>query len=237
MTVSRRPFDALIVDYGGVLTTSMTASFAAFCVANEVDPRHLKRVLAEAYGGGAGGDLTDLVASVETGRLALEEFDVRLAALLSEGRAQPLEAADLTLRLFGGLRPDEPMVEAVRLAKGAGRLRTGMLSNTWGPRGAPSVDEGLFDTIVRSGEVGLRKPDPEIYLLTASRLGVEPERCVFVDDIPTNVEGARAVGMTATLHKHAAITLPALEALLEVALTAPPPEAGSAALRQSGDPV
>jgi epoxide hydrolase-like predicted phosphatase len=231
MTSGRR-FDALIVDYGGVLTTSMTASFAAFCVANDVDPRHLKRVLAEAYpsepgaGAGPGGDLSDLVASVETGRLGLEEFDARLATLLSEGRAEPLEAADLTMRLFGGLLPDQAMVAAVRRAKEAG-LRTGLLSNTWGPRGAPSVDEELFDAIVRSGDVGLRKPDPAIYLLTAERLGAEPERCVFVDDIPANVEGARAAGMTATLHKHAAITLPALEALLEVALTIPPTGGGS----------
>ena len=72
--------------------------------------------------------------------------------------------------------------------------------------------------MILSGEVGVRKPDPEIYLLAAERIGLAPEKCVFVDDIPVNVEGARALGMAGILHRDAAITIPKLEALLEVPL-------------------
>jgi HAD superfamily hydrolase (TIGR01509 family) len=72
---------------------------------------------------------------------------------------------------------------------------------------------------IRSGQVGVRKPGPEIYRLTADRLGVRPDECVFVDDIPANVEGARAVGMWALLHRDSAITVPKLESLLDLELS------------------
>ena len=77
----------------------------------------------------------------------------------------------------------------------------------------------LFDEEIRSGQVGVRKPGPEIYRLAAERLGVEPEACLFVDDIPANVEGARAVGMWGLLHRDPAITVPKLESLLGVSLS------------------
>lgn len=82
-----------------------------------------------------------------------------------------------------------------------GRYRLGLLSNA-----APGLEEELeekfriahlFDDIVNSATVRLAKPDPRVFRLAASRLGVPPERCFFTDDLPHNVEGARAVGMTA----------------------------------------
>jgi putative hydrolase of the HAD superfamily len=225
-------YRALIVDYGGVLTTSMSSSFGAFCLATGVNPDRLRAVLAAAYTGdlpmGAAGEgqvheegLRDLVVSVETGRLAVEEFDRLLAEALSHGLDRPIEATDLTGRLFGAVRPDERMLAVVRAARLRG-FRTGLVSNTWGHATFPGLAlEALFDTMVLSGEVGLRKPQPHIYLLAASRLGVAPDACVFVDDIPVNVEGARATGMAGVLHRDAVITIPKLEALFGVSLSPP----------------
>ena len=71
-----------------------------------------------------------------------------------------------------------------------------------------------------SGDVGLHKPQPEIYMLGAERLGVAAERCVFVDDLRENVEGAEAVGMAGVLHRDSAETIRQLERLLAISLTA-----------------
>ncbi len=78
----------------------------------------------------------------------------------------------------------------------------------------------LFDGVVISGDVGMHKPQPEIFALGAERAGVAPEESVFVDDLRQNCEGAEAVGMTAVLHRGADTTLPQLEALLGVRLSA-----------------
>jgi HAD superfamily hydrolase (TIGR01509 family) len=96
-----------------------------------------------------------------------------------------------------------------------------MVSNTWGLRPMEDVVGDLFDRVILSGVEGVRKPFPEIFLLAAARLGVAPEACVFVDDIPTNVDGARAVGMAGVLHRDASITIPRLETLLGVGLRRP----------------
>jgi epoxide hydrolase-like predicted phosphatase len=214
-------FAALVVDYGGVLTTSMTVTFAAFCQATGVNPERMRDLLVTAYtaageAGAPANDVHDLVQAVETGRLDTEEFDRRLAVALSEGIDPPLDPAGLTARLLEQLRPDDEMRGAVIQAR-KHELLTGLISNTWGMRPPADID-GMFDAVVLSGREGVRKPEPEIYLLAARRLGVRPQTCVFVDDVPVNVEGARAVGMAGVLHRAAAITIPKLEGLLGVSL-------------------
>ena len=77
----------------------------------------------------------------------------------------------------------------------------------------------LFDGVVISAEEGIHKPQPEIFLLGAERIGLAPEDCVFVDDLRENCDGAEAVGMTPVLHRGAESTLPELERLLGVELT------------------
>jgi putative hydrolase of the HAD superfamily len=120
--------------------------------------------------------------------------------------------------MFGGVRPDERMLAAVRTARAAG-FRTGLISNSMG---GASYDRAifpeLFDGVVISGDVGMHKPQPEIFLLGAERAGVAPEQCVFVDDLRENCDGAEAVGMTVVLHRGADTTLPELERLLGVEL-------------------
>ena len=211
---------ALLVDYGGVLTTSVTTSFAAFCVANGVSPDRMKELMGAAYGSdpASAGPDAELIPSIETGTLATEEFDRRLAAILSEGLAEPLDPTDLTARMLAQITPDERMIEAVRIARSHG-VRTGLISNTWSLEASPSASLDIFDVRVLSGHEGVRKPQPEIYLRAAARLQVEPSQCMFVDDFPSNVEGARAAGMTGILHRDAAITIPRLEELFGFALS------------------
>lgn len=129
---SDRPYAALIVDFGGVLTSSLTTSFAAFCVQAGVDPGALKRLLAAAYAGPGvePGETAGIVHSLEAGALELEEFERSLASVLSEGRPSPLEPAGLIARLFAASGPDERMIDGVRAARRQG-LKTGLISNTW----------------------------------------------------------------------------------------------------------
>jgi epoxide hydrolase-like predicted phosphatase len=115
------------------------------------------------------------------------------------------------------------MLDAVRAARSAG-VKTGLISNSWGSglEYDPSLMEELFDAVVISGDVGMHKPQPEIFELGASRIGVPAGECVFVDDLRENCEGAEAVGMTAILHRGAEGTLPRLEELLGLTLARSP---------------
>jgi epoxide hydrolase-like predicted phosphatase len=92
-------------------------------------------------------------------------------------------------------------------------LRTALLSNSWGGDYERGDWAGLFDAVVISGEVGLRKPDPEIFRLTARRIGLPPRRCVFVDDLAANVRGAAAVGMVGVHHLDLESTVDELQVL------------------------
>jgi putative hydrolase of the HAD superfamily len=120
--------------------------------------------------------------------------------------------------MFGHIRPDEEMVEALRRARAQG-IRTGLISNSMGAaRYDRSGFPELFDGVVISGDEGMHKPEPGIYALGCERVGLEPSDCVFVDDLRENCEGAEAVGMMAVLHRGAERTLPQLEELLGVEL-------------------
>ena|SRR5436190_3347503 len=213
---AERRFRALLVDYGGVMTSSMGRVFAQFCLEAGVDPTVFQGLIADAYGG---GDPDGVMARLERGEIGLEEFERWMAATLSDGLEQPLDWQGLKARMNAGLDPDDAMVNAVRRARASG-VRTALLSNSWG--GGTYQRERfpeLYDQVVISGEVGARKPEPQIYLLTAERLNVQPEGCVFVDDLLQNVEGARAVGMEGIVHRSAEFTVPKLEELLDLTLS------------------
>jgi len=200
---------ALLLDFGGVLTTPVWDSFAAFCREQDLEEEAVKRLFREDPG--ALSDLREL----ETGRMSEVEFERRFAERLGL-----TDGADLIESLFRGMLPDERMVAATRRARDAG-VPTALVSNSWS---TSHYDRELlaqiFDNLVISGEVGMNKPDPEIYLLAAQRLEVEPPTCVFVDDLRENCEGAEAVGMTAVRHRSADETLPRLSELLGVDLDA-----------------
>jgi putative hydrolase of the HAD superfamily len=197
----------LLTDFGGVLTTNVFESFRAFCQAEGLPPDTVKRTFRE------NPEALSELRALERGDLSVEEFEPRFAPHLGLR-----EHSGLVERLFAGVGPDAPMIEAIRRAHAAG-IRTGVISNSWGDTTYDIVDwRSIFDDIVISGEVGLHKPDPEIFELACSRLGVEPHDCVFIDDLRENCAGAEAVGMTAILHRGAGSTLPELERLLDLDL-------------------
>lgn len=198
------------MDYGGVLTTGLSECMGSWCAADGVDPGEFAAVMREWL---AGPDSSaGPVHALETGQLAGAAFERQLAARLrtKDGTALPPEG--LLARMFAGFDQEPTMVELVRGARAAG-LRTGLVSNSWGMDYPREQWEQLFDTVVISGEVGLRKPDPRIYRLAAERLAVTPEECVFVDDLAPNVRGAAAVGMVGVRHVDPATTRAELSAL------------------------
>jgi putative hydrolase of the HAD superfamily len=191
----------LLVDFGGVLTTSVLDSFAAFCANETLEPTLVRDVFRAAA---ASPD--NIFAKVEIGALSASDFDVELSGLLSSAAGRQIAADGLKARLFAGTTHDPDMVDVVDAARTAG-IRTALVSNSWGGEDYPlEVLEPLFDEMVISGHVGLRKPDPDIYLLAAERIGVPPQDCVFVDDFPSNIAGAEAVGMRGILHRSGAET-------------------------------
>jgi epoxide hydrolase-like predicted phosphatase len=197
---------ALIVDFGGVLTTSIWPAFAQFCEGEGLEPESVRRLFRED------SEALALLRSLETGEISSAEFEPRFGELLGVA-----DHADLTQRLFAGLRPDELMIAAVKAAR-AGGVRTGLITNSWGMGIYERAPLDIFDSRVISGEVGLHKPQPEIYLLACEQLRTEPADSVFVDDLRENVAGAEAVGMTALLHRESEETVVRLEDLLGVEL-------------------
>jgi epoxide hydrolase-like predicted phosphatase len=200
----------LIVDFGGVLTTNVFDSFRAFGEAEGLDPLTVKRAFREDP------EALGLLRELERGDIAVEDFEPRFGERIGVTRTDGLVG-----RLFGGVGPDERMLDAVRRAGEAG-ICTGLISNSWGAGLSydMSLLDELFEAIVISGDVGMHKPEPAIYMLGAERLGLRPEECVFVDDLRENCQGAEEIGMTAVLHRGADKTLPVLEKLLGVPLGA-----------------
>lgn len=196
----------LLVDWGGVMTTNVFTSFSAFCVQEDL-PADTVRDLFR-------GDEAsrDLLVGLEEGTLADAEFERRFAGILDVSPERLIE------RLFAGCGPDAAMLHAVRQARAAG-VRTGMISNSWGAATYDrSVLTELFDGVVISGDVGVRKPAPEIYAMGARAIDLPPEECIFVDDLPFNLKPARELGMATVRHVEAAQTISELEQLLGVEL-------------------
>jgi putative hydrolase of the HAD superfamily len=199
-------YRGLLVDFGGVLTTNVFTSFQQFCEQEGISPDTVAKRFREDP------DARRLLGDLETGKLTEEEFEPKFAALLD------VTADRLIDRLFAGMQPDEAMLDAVRAAKREG-VRTGLISNSWGHgRYDRSQFPDLFDGVVISGEVGVRKPDARIYAMGADAVGLPPEACVFVDDLPGNLKPARELGMGTVHHTTADETVPQLEELLGVSL-------------------
>ena len=194
----------LLVDFGGVLTTSVWDSFADFCRENDLDEGAVKRLFREDP------EAMACLRGLETGKIAEDEFEQRFAELLGLD-----EAANLIDSMFRGMLPCEPMVNAVRAAAERG-VKTGLISNSWGLGIYERAPTELFDVAVISGEVGLHKPQPEIYELACERLEVEPAEAVFVDDLRENCAGAEAVGMTAILHREPEESIQRIEELFGI---------------------
>jgi epoxide hydrolase-like predicted phosphatase len=201
----------LLIDWGGVLTTNLFASFHAFCVESKIEP---ETVLGRFRTDPAA---RELLIALETGALEEDAFESQFAAILN------VEPEGLIDGLFAGVLPDAAMLDAVRMAKDAG-VRTALVSNSWGVHRYPhDLFSQLFDGVVISGEEGVRKPARRMYELGAERARVSARQCVFVDDLPFNLTPAEELGMATVHHTSAETTIPELERLLGVSLRSEDP--------------
>ncbi len=198
---------ALLIDWGGVLTTNLFASFHAYCVRAGIEPdKLLGRFRRDPAA-------RELLIALETGELAEDDFEAQFAGLLE------IAPDGLVDGLFAGVQPDLAMVEAVRRAR-AGGIRTALVSNSWGVHRYPhELFDELFDGVVISGQEGIRKPALRMYELGAERAGAAFGACVFVDDMPFNLTPAQELGMATVHHTAADSTIPQLERLLGLALS------------------
>lgn len=206
----------LIVDWGGVLTESGVDPFEAWAIDDGIDYPHYRTVLAELLG--SNGVEKNPVHALERGELPNPEFERQLAGRLRRNDGTPVKHEGMLSRMFSKLQHAPDMNALVRRAHELG-IPTALLSNSWGNEYPRQLWEGMFDAVLISGEVGLRKPEPEIYLLAAERLKLAPNECVFVDDLAINVRGATAVGMVGVHHRTYESTLLELEAILRTSLS------------------
>ena len=146
------------------------------------------------------------VHALERGECTVAQFEQHLATRLVRTDGQPVRADGLLTRMLSASVPDPAMYQLIRDLRASG-VRTALLSNSWGADGYPREDfPGLFDAVVISGEVGMRKPEPRIFQHAADLLGVPSQECVFVDDLEANVKAAVGCGMTGVHHTDPAVT-------------------------------
>jgi putative hydrolase of the HAD superfamily len=205
-----RVIDAVVFDYGGVLTTPLRVSTPLWLAADRITPDSFTDTMRDWLGRDAAAGSP--VHRLETGELPGVEFERLFAARLVTEDGSPVVAAGLLQRLFAAMAIDEKMVALVADLRAAG-LRLGLLSNSWANT-YPDELLALFDAVVISGEVGLRKPDPVIYGLLLDKLAVPAARSVFVDDAPVNVAAAIELGMHGIRHEDADRTRAALTDLI-----------------------
>jgi putative hydrolase of the HAD superfamily len=192
--------EAVVCDFGGVLTTPLMPSFMALQDEIGVSPENF----AQALHAVAEEDGSNPLYAMERGEISEQAFLDRLA-----GGLEPLVDHQPHMHRFrevflGTLHPNEEMI-ALMAELGQTSLRMAMLTNNvreWEPvwRAKLPVDE-IFETVVDSAFVGCRKPERRIYEITVERIGMAPEACLFVDDMEPNIEAAREFGMRA-VHFH-----------------------------------
>jgi epoxide hydrolase-like predicted phosphatase len=192
-----RAITTVISDFGGVLTTPLIQSFAAVQDETGVPFEELAKGMAKIADEEGRHPLFEL----ETGRLTEAEFLGKLGDTLEPVLGHRPELHRFREIYFDALHPNEPMIDLMREVKGRG-YQMGLLTNNvreWEPlwRTMLPVDE-IFEVVVDSGFVGMRKPDREIYDLTLERMGAPaPEECLFIDDTDVNCETAGKLGMAA----------------------------------------
>lgn len=202
---------AVVFDFGGVLTSSVTAAFAAFGEDECGDPTLPLRLFAEP-------DVARLLSGHEEGRLSQKAFEEGLGARLSECGAD-VPAAGWISRLLARLEPDHQMIDLVARLRDVG-VPVALLSNSLGDDCYRGYDlDGLFDAVVKSGEVGVRKPSRRAFARVCDRLGTSLNETVMVDDLPLNIRGAEKAGMIGVLHRSAPATEMELAQLLDEGLS------------------
>lgn len=206
------------MDWGGVLTTSLPEVMSNWCASVGVDYQRWREVMASWLGRPGGEEAVwNPVHALERGEIEVPDFERRLAEALGAKDGPQLEPGGLLEQMFRGFEQAEDMVALVGRAKRAG-LRTGLLSNSWGNDYPRDGWAELFDAVVISGEVGMRKPEERIYHHTLELLELPAGEVVFVDDFPVNVTAAVGVGMVGVVHRSYDETADELEAIFSLPL-------------------
>jgi putative hydrolase of the HAD superfamily len=212
------PLRCIISDFGGVLTTPLMHSFAAFQDETGIPPEALGNAMQRISEADGAHPLFEL----EKGHVTEDAFLNRLRRELTSDLGHEPEMHSFKEIYFDALDPNEPMIDLMRRLAASG-LRMALLTNNvreWEPLWRPMlpVDE-IFELVVDSAFVGMRKPEPEIYELTLDRLrerdgltDLTASDCVFVDDIEVNVDAARALGMSAVHFRDNDQAIPEIEA-------------------------
>jgi putative hydrolase of the HAD superfamily len=207
--------EAIISDFGGVLTTPLLGSFMAFQDETGISTETLGKAMQAA----TEADGENPLFLMERGEITEVAFLDRLAGALEPLLGHRPELHRFKEIYFEALQPNEPMIELMRELKASGR-RMAMLTNNvreWEPlwKAMLPVDE-IFELVVDSAFVSLRKPEPEIYALTLERFGMPAESCLFVDDLAHNCEGAREADMSAVHFRDNEQAIAEIRALLSM---------------------
>jgi putative hydrolase of the HAD superfamily len=193
---------AVVSDFGGVLTTPIAAPFAAFAARAGVARDEL-RVALTAFFAREG---THPFFELECGRMTEAQFLASLEQALRRELGREISCADFSEAMWAGLAPNDRMIELMAALRVEG-YRMALVTNNvreWEPRWrAMAPIDDIFELVIDSAYVGVRKPDPEIYELTVRRLGVPAPECLFVDDLEANCAAARAAGMQAIVYRDA----------------------------------
>ena len=209
-------FQAVIWDFGGVFTSSPFEAFARYERERGL-PENLIRQINSA------NPLENAWAKFERSELDLDQFDVEFA---NEAKAlgHHVPGKDIIALLSGDFRPD--VIEALRRIKAAG-YKTGCITNNV-PANMSGSKEGrtlyareimeMFDHLIESSKIGIRKPNPRIYEMMCEALSVEPSACIYLDDLGMNLKPAKAMGMATIKVETGPQAIGALEKLLDMKL-------------------
>ena len=205
--------EMVISDFGGVLTTPLDEAFLAFQNKVSIPPEAFRGALKDVTERTGTNPLFEL----ECGRITEAQFDEQLADALEPQLGRRPDIKKFGLELFATLSPNAGMLDLIREVRRDG-LRTSLLTNNvkeWEPlwREMLPVDE-LFETVVDSAFVGIRKPDPRIYELTLGRVELPAEACIFIDDMKINCDAAAELGIHAVHFRETAQARADVHALL-----------------------
>jgi putative hydrolase of the HAD superfamily len=209
MSTPGRRYKGLLLDFGGVITTDFFASIDDHCERLGLPRGRFRQVVTTNPAG------RELYQRIERGEISQPAFERGLAVLLG------VDPSGLIAGMLAGLQPDQRIVQAAARARAAG-IRVGVITNSWGtepfdPYAGYHLHE-RYDAVIVSGEVGIRKPDPAIYLVAADKLGLPAGACVLVDDVAANLPPAAELGMATIHHVDGVATVQELEQVFGIEL-------------------
>ena len=211
-------FECLIVDWGGVLTQPVNSAVSAWMKSDGIDEQIFEKVMGSWLGQTAGMEAQlNPVHALERGELQVPLFEQRLAEELTKYAHHEINHHGLLQRMFDHFMHADDMRGLVYRVRKLG-YKTALLSNSWGNQYPRSGWDDMFDAVVISGEVGMRKPEHRIYEFTLQQVDIAAPASVFVDDIFHNIQAAAEVGMAGIHHTTYETTKTELAAILNINL-------------------